>query len=84
MPEKDLKKVKAELPNHIENTRQESGCVIFEVKEDQENKNRFNVYEEFANQEAFDSHQQRVAASRWGQVTKDVRRSYRIKSAPKG
>jgi len=80
VPENDLELVRVELPNHIKLTRNENGCMIFDVNQDQENKCRFNVYEEFVNQESFDFHQKRVKLSRWGEITKNVKRNYNIKS----
>jgi len=59
----DLASVKSELANHIQLTRQEEGCLIFEVTQDDKNKNRFNVYEEFISQEAFKAHQQRLSST---------------------
>lgn len=78
VPDADLAVVEAELPRHIENTRQESGCLVFEVVRDEANPNRFEVYEEFTDQRAFEHHQQRVGRSRWGQVTSNVARHYQI------
>lgn len=76
--DKDLEAVETELPNHIENTLQEPGCLIFEVNQEQSNKNRFNVYEEFQDKVAFEAHQTRVKNSRWGQITINVERHYEI------
>ncbi len=52
--------------------------MIFEVTTDDKNRNRFNVYEEFVSQDAFDSHQQRMKSSRWSEVTTDVERHYEV------
>lgn len=78
VPDNDLMIVLAELPTHIEVTRQEPGCLLFKVQQDPTNKNKFSVYEEFTNQLAFENHQQRVKESRWGQITKTMQRSYTI------
>ncbi len=78
VPDSSLEKVEEELAKHIELTRKESGNLIFEVTTDVKNHNRFTVYEEFVSQDAFDSHQQRVKGSRWGEVTTDVERHYEI------
>ena len=72
----DLAAVKRELVNHIELTRQEEGCLVFEVSQDNENKNRFNVYEEFTSQGAFTIHQQRVSISEWGKVSSRLEKHY--------
>jgi len=78
VPESDLAVVKNELPVHIELTRQEEGCLVFEVTQDENENNKFHVYEEFINEPAFSSHQQRVGKSKWGSVTKNVERFYEI------
>lgn len=79
VPETDLLAVKKELPNHIDLTRNEVGCLVFEVSQDQENVNRFNVYEEFSSKDAFASHQERVRNSKWGEITVNVERRYEVK-----
>lgn len=78
IPEKDLDAVKTELPTHIELTRAEEGCLLFEVTQSPEDPCVFSVYEEFVNRTAFELHQQRVRASAWGAVTVDVERHYSI------
>lgn len=82
VPEQDLASVRDELPNHIELTRRESGCLVFEVNQDLSNERIFRVYEEFVDQASFDSHQDRVKASRWGSVTVNVERHYGISEEP--
>ena len=74
----DLSVVQGELQGHIELTRNEQGCLLFEVTQDPENKNVFSVHEEFVDQLAFEAHQQRVKNSRWGKITAGVERYYRI------
>jgi autoinducer 2-degrading protein len=78
VPDADLEIVQNELIIHTELTRQESGCLIFEVSQNIDNANEFTVYEEFVSKSAFDSHQQRVKNSHWGKVTKRVERHYQI------
>lgn len=78
VPDANLETVKQELPIHTALTRNESGCLRFDVTPDKHSPNRFDVYEEFADRAAFDAHQARVQNSRWGQVTKDVERHYEI------
>lgn len=78
VPDSDLDRVQAELPNHIALTRRESGCLVFNVNQDQDNKNRFNVYEEFKDRESFDNHEVRAADSKWATITKNVQRFYEI------
>ena len=78
VPDSDIAAVKIELTNHIELTRQESGCVVFKVSQDIENLNRFNVYEEFTDRNSFANHQDRVRESTWGAITVNVERHYEI------
>ena len=76
--EEDLSIVKKELTNHRNLTKNESGCLVFDVTQNQSNPNRFDVYEEFINKVAFEFHQQRVKNSYWGEVTVNVERHYEI------
>ncbi|MCO4786530.1 putative quinol monooxygenase [Marinomonas atlantica] len=78
VPESDLAAVKAELPNHIALTCNEKGCIVFSVNQCVKEPLRFNVYEEFVDQLAFDLHQKRVKASLWAEVTVRVERHYEI------
>ena len=81
VPEGELKPVLDALPRHIELTQAESGNLVFEVTQDDTNPCRFNVYEEFVDQEAFEAHQERARNSAWGQVTQNVERYYKISSS---
>ena len=78
VPDADLAIVKNELIVHQKLTQQEAGCLIFKVAQDSANINKFNVYEEFTDQQAFDNHQLRVKNSNWGKVTVNVQRYYQI------
>jgi len=78
VPEPDLENIKSELPSHIKFTREEAGCLKFNVNQDQSDSCRFNVYEEFSSKEAFSLHQSRVQSSYWGEITKNVERYYQI------
>jgi quinol monooxygenase YgiN len=81
VPDSDLEVVKAELIIHKDLTLNETGCSIFTVTPDEVNLNKFNVYEEFVDQAAFDNHQARVKSSKWGDVTQNVERHYQISSS---
>ncbi len=72
----DLASVKRELSNHIKLTRQEEGCLVFEVSQDNENKNRFNVYEEFTSQETFKAHQLRLINTEWSKISEKLEKHY--------
>ena len=80
VPDFDLEIVKCELVTHKSLTLKETGCLTFTVTPDENNRNKFSVYEEFINQTAFDNHQARVKSSKWGDVTKNVERNYQISS----
>ena len=79
----DLAIVQNELVTHKKLTQEESGCIIFKVTQDLGNINKFNVYEEFIDQQAFDRHQLRVKNSKWGKVTANVQRHYQITNGVK-
>ena len=66
IPENELEVVTTALDKHIELTRNEAGCLIFEVTQSSELSTRFTVYEEFTDKAAFESHQARVKTSDWG------------------
>ncbi|MDN3611656.1 putative quinol monooxygenase [Vibrio ostreicida] len=76
--ENELAVITQALEAHRVLTRQEPGCILFEVTQCQTHSTRFHVYEEFIDRQAFESHQARVKASYWGQVTENVSRCYRI------
>jgi autoinducer 2-degrading protein len=78
VPSEDLNAVLAELPIHIENTKEEIGCLIFQVLQDQAQLNRFSVHEEFIDKASFEAHQDRVKNSKWGRVSSNIERHYRV------
>lgn len=78
VPPNDLAAVKDELDKHIQLTRAETGCLIFEVTQDHFNPCRFDVYEGFVDEAAFQAHQARVKSSRWGKITINVERHYTV------
>ena len=80
VPDSDLEIVKRELVTHTSLTLKEDGCLTFTVTPDENNRNKFSVYEEFVDQTAFDNHQARVKSSKWGEVTNNVERHYQISS----
>jgi len=80
VPERDMPSVLAELPNHLELTRREPGCLAFEVLRDTNVLNRFTVYEVFDSQASFDAHQGRIRGSGWGKVSVNVERHYKIET----
>ena len=54
------------LAQHIQNARQEAGCLAFEVNQSAEDDCVFTVFECFKDQAAFESHQARVKVSLFG------------------
>lgn len=75
----DLPRLLAALAEHIALSRQEPGCVSFDVSQDAQDKLLFHVQEAFHDRKAFDAHQQRVAASHWGNVSKNAERHYQLR-----
>ncbi|WP_440709889.1 putative quinol monooxygenase [Herbiconiux sp. YIM B11900] len=70
--------VAAHLPEHIELTRAERGCLAFEVAAT-DDPLVWAVDEHFASEDAFATHQARVAGSEWGRSTADIERQYEIR-----
>ncbi|WP_334122488.1 putative quinol monooxygenase [Glutamicibacter sp.] len=65
------------LPEHIQLTQQEPGCLSFQVTPAQDPWT-WIVAEQFTDAQAFEAHQQRVSSSHWGQGTAGIKREYRI------
>ena len=78
VPDSDLNAVRQALPMHVSATKSEPGCLVFDVEEDTCERGRFNVYEEFVDQEAFEKHQRRVRESEWGNISRNVQRHYSV------
>ena len=78
VPDDDLDAINEALPAHIVNTRAEDGCLLFNVTQDVNKKNRFSVHEEFINKESFLNHQDRVKRSEWGNVSANLEKHYHI------
>lgn len=69
--------VRRYLPEHIRLTKEETGCLRFEVKET-DDPLIWSVEELFSSQETFDTHQARTKASVWGKETRAIAREYAI------
>lgn len=82
VPRIDLATVEREIENHIQQTRAEAGCLVFEIVQSDDDPCRFGVYEEFSDRAAFEAHQARVKGSTWGRVTAGVTRHYEITRGP--
>ncbi|WP_336622617.1 putative quinol monooxygenase [Acinetobacter guillouiae] len=75
--EQELNIVIKYLPEHIKLTRQERGCVSFEVKQSQ-NPLIWDVHEVFESRQSFENHQRRISGSVWGIKTQHIQRLYEI------
>jgi quinol monooxygenase YgiN len=75
----DRPSIEAALPEHISQTRNETGCLHFDVAQDATNPLRFNVYEVFSSKRALSEHQARTRASHWGAVSRNVERHYTVR-----
>lgn len=78
VPSSDLDAVMTELPIHIRSTRNEPGCIEFEVTHDEINPQMYHVRERFDSTSAFLQHQNRVRTSKWGSITANAERHYTI------
>lgn len=65
------------LPAHVELTRAEAGCLLFEITQ-KDDPLVWQVGERFSNEIAFKEHQKRVAASEWGQKMAGIARDYKV------
>jgi quinol monooxygenase YgiN len=65
------------LPDHIRLTRNEPGCVAFEVTPS-DDPLIWQVEERFTDPAAFAAHQARVANSDWGAQTAGITRDYTV------
>ena len=65
------------LPEHVQLTRAERGCVSFEVAPAAD-PFVWTVEERFVDAAAFRAHQQRVAGSAWGRATTGIERRYEV------
>jgi len=77
--DEDLSAVLKELPVHIQKTKSEPGCLVFNFEQQEHNSNKFMIYEEFTDEEAFQLHLNLVKSLDWGVVTKNVQRHYQVK-----
>ncbi len=78
VPEDAIDKVSFALKEHIRLTKLEDGCEKFEVSFSDSKVGRFEVSEIFSSKDSFESHQERVKNSDWGQITKGYPRHYTI------
>ena len=79
VPEDRRDAVAEALPDHIELTRAEPGCLSFDVVLSDDIEGRYLVAEIFTDQAAFDAHQARMKSSYWFAVTQGIPRDYTIR-----
>lgn len=80
VPADRIEAVLAALPEHIELTKAEPGCISFSVEVSPALPTRLIVSETFRDQSAFDVHQARSRASAWFKVTEGMPRHYKIET----
>lgn len=70
-------RVRAARPEHIRLTRQEPGCMSFNV-DPTDDPFVWQVDEEFVDSAAFEAHQIRAQASEWARETAGIKRDFTI------
>lgn len=65
------------LPEHIQLTRAEAGCIAFAVTPTDDPR-IWDVREEFSDAHSFRRHQERIGSSAWGLGTVGIKREYAI------
>lgn len=78
VPRERLEEIKGLLDTHIALTREEAGCLSFNVTQSQRDSEVFEVNEAFRDKKAFDYHQGRVEISEWGLKTRGLIREYEL------
>lgn len=69
--------VRQNLAEHVRLTRQEPGCIMFDITETA-NPLEWRVEEEFTDEQAFERHQIRISESAWGRATEGIEREYSV------
>ena len=77
-PEGALAAILAALPEHIQRTRQEPGCLWFDVRQRAAEPQVFDVSEGFISQAAFTAHQNRIRGTAWEAATREAKREYSL------
>ncbi len=76
IPQNERDEILSALEIHKKLTLEETGCITFQITPCESDENKFMVYEEFININAFAEHQQRVKNSAWGKISTNVERHY--------
>ncbi len=82
VPADRWEEVREAMQDHITLTRNEAGCVMFNVTPCREVELRLLVEEIFENQQAFDAHQARTKTSPWADITAGIPREYSVRVIP--
>ncbi len=77
VPADRIAKVSEALKEHIKLTREEAGCIFFNVDACSEVAGRFLVSEAFVDEAAFQFHQTRAGESPWAEASAGVPREYK-------
>ncbi len=77
VPADRVGQVSEALKDHIKLTREEEGCIFFNVNPCSEVEGRFLVSEAFVDEAAFQFHQTRAGASPWAEASAGVPREYK-------
>lgn len=77
MSEDEVQAVRTHLPVHLSLTRDEPGCMTFEVTET-DDPMVYEVMEAFRDRPSFDAHQARTRDSAWFAATRGILRDFRL------
>lgn len=66
------------LEAHIRETRDEPGCLHFDVTRDEGDPEVYHVHEVFSNRASFDRHQETVKNRPWGKFSAEFERHYSL------
>ena len=78
VPPERMDAIREGLKDHIRLTREEPGCLHFEVTENLEIPGRFDVDEAYVDATAFHFHQTRAKSSIWAEISEGIPRHYQV------
>lgn len=78
VPQAKLEAIKEALIEHTALTREETGCLVFDVTQRTDDPLVFDLYEEFVDDAAFSAHQARAKLTRWADISADVKRDFDV------
>jgi len=78
VPKNKIELVTQHLDQHILLTKQEIGCLDFQVRPKVSDPTIFDVYEKFIDSKAFVLHQHRTKQTSWADVTQGLAREYQV------